>query len=245
MATRHVRPPPGLPSPSRRRPPRACAVLAADDDPVSRQVLEAGAEEVGLPRRCSARTARPPSRRCCSRDGPRVAILDWEMPGLDGIDVIREARARTPAASLYLLLLTGRTDTADIVRGLDAGADDYLTKPFDLDVLRARVSVGTRMMSLQRSLAQRIEDLALAEARYRELVEGVGVAVWQADARDVAAVVPEPPRRAGARSPARPVPGDRRPVEPAHACPTTGRGSRSSGPSLLAEGEAARHSSTA
>jgi PAS domain S-box-containing protein len=104
------------------------------------------------------------------------------MPGLDGIDVIREARAATPPGSLYLLLLTGRTENADIVRGLDAGADDYLTKPFDLEVLRARVSVGTRMMSLQRSLARRMEELAQAEARYRELVEGVGVAVWQADA---------------------------------------------------------------
>jgi PAS domain S-box-containing protein len=156
-------------------------VLAADDDLVSRQVLRQALKKWGFqPVLCSSGTEA--LEMLVSPDGPRLALLDWEMPGLDGIEVIREARARTQAASLYLLLLTGRTENTDIVRGLDAGADDYLTKPFDLEVLRARVSVGARMMSLQRSLARRIEDLALAEARYRELVEGVGVAVWQADA---------------------------------------------------------------
>ena len=169
-------PPPAAP------PVESMAVLAADDDPVSLRVLRQALKRWGhTPVACADGTSA--LEALLRSDGPRVAVLDWEMPGLDGIDVVREARARTPAASLYLLLLTGRTDTADIVRGLDAGADDYLTKPFDIDVLRARVSVGTRMMSLQRSLAHRIEDLAHAESRYRELVEGVGVAVWQADAR--------------------------------------------------------------
>jgi PAS domain S-box-containing protein len=157
-------------------------VLAADDDPVSLRVLRQALKRWGFaPVTCADGTSA--LEALLRPDGPRVAVLDWEMPGLDGIDVVRQARASTPAASLYLLLLTGRAEAADIVRGLDAGADDYITKPFDIDVLRARVSVGTRMMALQRSLAHRIEDLAQAEARYRELVEGVGVAVWQADAR--------------------------------------------------------------
>jgi PAS domain S-box-containing protein len=156
-------------------------VLAADDDLVSRKVLQRALSTWGFePVLCvdgpSAVAA------LLSPDGPRVALLDWEMPGLDGLDIIRQARAATPPGSLYLLLLTARTDNADIVRGLDAGADDYLTKPFDLGVLRARISVGTRMMSLQASLARRMEEVAQAETRYRELVEGVGVAVWQADA---------------------------------------------------------------
>jgi PAS domain S-box-containing protein len=156
-------------------------VLAADDDPVSRQVLRQALRKWGyLP--VLAADGPAALGTLLAPGGPRVAILDWEMPGLDGIDVIREARAATPPGSLYLLLLTGRTENADIVRGLDAGADDYLTKPFDLEVLRARISVGTRMVSLQASLARRMEELAQAEARYRELVEGVGVAVWQTDA---------------------------------------------------------------
>ena len=162
-------------------PAEPMRVLAADDDPVSRQVLKQALKKWGFQAVLCADG--PTALDALLRpDGPRVAILDWEMPGLDGIDVIREARAGTPPGSLYLLLLTGRTDNVDIVRGLDAGADDYLTKPFDLEVLRARISVGTRMMSLQLSLTRRMEELALAEARYRELVEGVGVAVWQADA---------------------------------------------------------------
>ena len=158
-------------------------VLAADDDLVSRQVLKQALKKWGYrPVLCADGTEA--LSRLLAPDGPRVAVLDWEMPGLDGIEVIRQVRERTPAMSRYLLLLTGRAENADIVRGLDAGADDHLAKPFDLEVLRARVSVGARMMALQRALDRRLQDLALAEARYRELVEGVGVAVWVADTAD-------------------------------------------------------------
>lgn len=155
-------------------------VLAADDDPVSRQVLRQALKKWGYgPVLCA--DGAEALERLLAPDGPRVALLDWEMPGLDGIEVIRLVRERTPAMSRYLLLLTGRAENVDVVRGLDAGADDHLAKPFDLEVLRARISVGARMMSLQRALDRRMHDLAQAEARYRELVEGVGVAVWQAD----------------------------------------------------------------
>lgn len=155
-------------------------VLAADDDKVSRQVLKQALKKWGYrPVLCA--DGHEALERLVDPDGPRVAVLDWEMPGLDGIEVIRLVRERTPAMSRYLVLLTGRAENADIVRGLDAGADDHLAKPFDLEVLRARVSVGGRMMALQRALDRRLHDLAQAEARYRELVEGVGVAVWQAD----------------------------------------------------------------
>ena len=158
-------------------------VLAADDDLVSRQVLKQALKKWGYrPVLCA--DGPEALSRLLAPDGPRVAVLDWEMPGLDGIEVIRQVRERTPAMSRYLLLLTGRAENADIVRGLDAGADDHLAKPFDLEVLRARVSVGARMMALQRALDRRLQDLALAEARCRELVEGVGVAVWVADTAD-------------------------------------------------------------
>jgi PAS domain S-box-containing protein len=155
-------------------------VLAADDDLVSRQVLRQALKKWGY-RPVPCADGSEALAHLLAPDGPRVAVLDWEMPGLDGIEVIRQVRERTPAMSRYLLLLTGRAENADIVRGLDAGADDHLAKPFDLEVLRARVSVGARMMALQRTLDRRLQDLAQAEARYRELVEGVGVAVWVAD----------------------------------------------------------------
>lgn len=174
-----------LPIPASETPPSPLSVepvpvLAADDDPVSRRILRQALRKWGYrPVLCA--NGADALERLLAADGPRVALLDWEMPGVDGIEVIRLVRARTPAMSHYLLLLTGRADNADLVRGLDAGADDYLAKPFDLEVLRARISVGARLMSLQRALGRRMHDLAQAEARYRELVEGVGVAVWQAD----------------------------------------------------------------
>ena len=77
---------------------------------------------------------------------PPVAILDWTMPGLDGLELCRRIRATPALANMYLLLLTGRTKRSDIVAGLSAGADDYLTKPVDVGELRARVQVGVRVM---------------------------------------------------------------------------------------------------
>ncbi len=155
-------------------------VLAADDDLVSRQVLRRALKAWGYEPVVAADGIE--ARACLlAPDAPRMAVVDWDMPGLDGVDLCREVRRLRTDTAPYMLLLTGKSDSADIVRGLDAGADDYVTKPFDLDVLRARVSVGARVTGLQGALEQRFEELAAAEQRYRELVDGVGVAVWQAD----------------------------------------------------------------
>ena len=91
------------------------------------------------------------------------------MPGLDGLEVCRRARARTDARPLYIILLTARADRQDTIDGLDAGADDYVTKPFDAAELRARVSVGVRVAELQGELAARIADLEQALARVDQL----------------------------------------------------------------------------
>jgi DNA-binding response OmpR family regulator len=83
-------------------------------------------------------------------DAPRLAILDWVMPGLSGPQVCRRARTSgTPASSAYLIILTAKNNEADIVSGLRAGADDYLTKPPIPAELRARVKVGERILALQ------------------------------------------------------------------------------------------------
>jgi phosphoserine phosphatase RsbU/P len=100
---------------------------------------------------------------------PTLAILDWMMPELDGPDVCRRVRAELPFAHMYLLLVTARESRGDVVAGLDAGADDYIIKPFDPEELRARVAVGVRVLSLQQKLAERVAELQAALSSVKQL----------------------------------------------------------------------------
>ncbi len=93
---------------------------------------------------------------------PQMAILDWMMPGLDGIDVIRRARELDLGKRLYLILLTGNTHKDDVVRGLEAGANDYVTKPYDRNELKARIEVGVRVITLQNALQDRLHEIEAA-----------------------------------------------------------------------------------
>jgi DNA-binding response OmpR family regulator len=102
-------------------------------------------------------------------DAPALAVLDWMMPGLDGLEICRRARGRTDARPLYIILLTARADPKDTIDGLGAGADDFVKKPFDAAELRARVGVGVRVVGLQVELAARIADLEQALARVDQL----------------------------------------------------------------------------
>ena len=102
-------------------------------------------------------------------DAPSLAILDWMMPRLDGPEVCRLVRRDALHRNPYLILLTSRDAHADIVAGLDAGADDYLVKPFDDDELQARVRVGTRVLGLQERLAARIDELQAALDQVKQL----------------------------------------------------------------------------
>ena len=100
---------------------------------------------------------------------PTLAILDWMMPEMDGPDVCRRVRAELPLANMYLLLVTAREGRGDVVAGLDAGADDYIIKPFDPDELRARVAVGVRVLGLQQKLAERVAELQDALSNVKQL----------------------------------------------------------------------------
>jgi diguanylate cyclase (GGDEF)-like protein len=100
---------------------------------------------------------------------PKLAILDLSMPKMDGITVCQRVRQNRSATPVYIILLTANTSKALIVTGLEAGADDYVTKPFDTDELHARVKVGMRMVELQLSLAQRVAELELAQESLRNL----------------------------------------------------------------------------
>src|ERR1035438_8048546 len=106
-------------------------------------------------------------------DAPKLAVLDWMMPGLDGLEVVQKAQALFQADPVYCILLTARADKEDIVRALDAGANDYLTKPFNRPELLARVQVGVRMVQLQSNLAGRLRELESALAARQRAEEAL------------------------------------------------------------------------
>jgi phosphoserine phosphatase RsbU/P len=101
--------------------------------------------------------------------GPTLAILDWMMPELDGPEVCRKVRRELPLANMYLILVTAREGRGDIVAGLDAGADDYVIKPFDAEELRARIAVGVRVLTLQERVAERVAELQAALSNVKQL----------------------------------------------------------------------------
>lgn len=101
---------------------------------------------------------------------PSLAILDWMMPGLDGIELCRRIRTDAALQGLYVVLLTGRDDRKDLIAGLDAGADDYMVKPFHVDELRARIRAGMRVAGLQTRLAEQVAELKTTRDHLAKLV---------------------------------------------------------------------------
>jgi sigma-B regulation protein RsbU (phosphoserine phosphatase) len=104
-----------------------------------------------------------------SDEPPALAILDWVMPELTGVEICRRVRERHIAVPTYIVLLTSKDASVDIVAGLDAGADDYLSKPFDPAELRARLRAGERIVDLQRRLLTHVQGLEEALANVRRL----------------------------------------------------------------------------
>lgn len=143
-------------------------ILLAEDDALTRMAVEAalndwGFEVVGYSDGLAAWDALQ------QPNGPRLALLDWLMPGLDGVDICRRSREAPGLASNYMILLTARDTKADVIAGLEAGADDYVSKPFDRDELRLRLRAGQRILELQESLAERVKDLEDALTRVKQL----------------------------------------------------------------------------
>ena len=103
-------------------------------------------------------------------DPPEIAVLDWMMPGVDGLELCRRVRQSSNQASVYIILLTARGRKDDIIQGLEAGADDYISKPFDREQLRARMRVGARLVELQR-LRLRRETAHYVEQLERAVTE--------------------------------------------------------------------------
>ena len=123
-------------------------ILIAEDEPVSRLLLERFLQQWGY-EVVSANDGDEAWWILQREDAPRLAVMDWMMPGMDGASICREVRKRTGQPYTYLVLLTAKTQKQDIVEGLEAGADDYLTKPFDANELRVRLRAGRRILDLQ------------------------------------------------------------------------------------------------
>jgi len=143
-------------------------ILIAEDDAVTRKLLE------GLARSWGYDVAVSPDGASAlesleSAITPQLALLDWMMPGLDGPEVCRAVRLRPDVQPTYLILLTSKSDRADVVSGLEAGADDYLVKPFHPDELRARLNAGARIIDLQQRLAAEVAALQLALREVQQL----------------------------------------------------------------------------
>lgn len=146
-------------------------ILIAEDDPVSRRILvnmllKWGHEVV------STQDGSEAWQELQQQDAPLIAILDWMMPGMDGLEVCRRVRQSTRAIAPYIILLTANHGVDQLVMGMEAGADDYLTKPYNRDELRVRINVGARIVELQTRLADRVRELEQALDQVKQL-EGI------------------------------------------------------------------------
>ena len=126
-------------------------VLVAEDDPVSLSLLETSLSTWGY-EVVPTRTGDEAWEVLQSKESPLMAILDWMMPGIDGIEVCRRLRERKGAPYVYVVVVTAKDRSEDIVAGIQAGADDYLTKPVNLHELEARLHSGKRVLELQNAL---------------------------------------------------------------------------------------------
>jgi len=133
-------------------------ILIADDESMSRKLLQKTLERAGY-EVTAVENGRLAAEQLCLADGPRLALLDWVMPEMDGPGVCREVRKRNVQSYVYMVLLTSKESKEDVVAGLESGADDYLTKPFDPEELKARLRTGLRILSLEDRLIEAREEM--------------------------------------------------------------------------------------
>jgi DNA-binding response OmpR family regulator len=143
-------------------------VLVADDNPGFLYALEAELTRWGY-EPIVANNGQTAWQVLEGDDAPPLAILDWMMPGLNGPELCTKIRELAKDEPPYLILLTARMSKEDTVQGLQAGADDYVTKPVDFHELQARVHTGQRIVTLQQHLARRVRELEQALAQVRQL----------------------------------------------------------------------------
>src|SRR5262245_22269504 len=132
-------------------------VLIAEDEAVSRRLLQAFLEKWGHQVTPAADGAE--AWQLFEPGDFSVVVTDWIMPSLDGLELIRRVRACPRTNYVYVILLTSKSQKEDVVEGMEAGADDFLTKPFDRDELRVRLRAGERILTLEQTLAEQNRTL--------------------------------------------------------------------------------------
>lgn len=145
-------------------------ILLAEDDLTSRSMLAAILKKWGYEPVVSE-DGNAAWEALQKPDAPRLLLLDWNMPGLDGLEVCRRLRKKETSDPSYVILLTGRDAKSDIVEGLEAGANDYIAKPYDNAELQARIRVGQRMLELQARLLE--TQAALAHQATHDALTGI------------------------------------------------------------------------
>jgi two-component system cell cycle response regulator len=133
-------------------------ILIADDESMSRLLLQKTLERAGYDV-LAVENGRQAADQLCLANGPKLALLDWVMPELDGPGVCKEVRKRKEQSYVYMVLLTSKEAKEDVVAGLGSGADDYLTKPFDAEELKARLRTGLRILDLEDRLIEAREEM--------------------------------------------------------------------------------------
>jgi diguanylate cyclase (GGDEF)-like protein len=133
-------------------------ILVAEDDAVSRIMLERTLQRAGY-EVTSVSNGVHALEELATQNPPRLALLDWIMPSKDGVEVCREVRGRRDRAYTYLILLSSKESKQEIVQGLESGADDYLTKPYDAEELKARLRAGERILELEDRLVEARESM--------------------------------------------------------------------------------------
>jgi CheY-like chemotaxis protein len=133
-------------------------ILIAEDDRVSRHVLLTMLVKWGY-NVVAVNDGAQALMELHKPDAPHIALLDWMMPELDGYEVVKRVRGAVSLTPTYFILLTARSAKEDMIAALEAGADDYVTKPFDQNELKARLHVGLRVVELQQRLADRVQAL--------------------------------------------------------------------------------------
>lgn len=142
-------------------------VLVADDSATTRRVLEVAVESRG--HELHSASDGDAAWAAFVADHPPLVILDWQMPGIDGLEVCRRIRSSPFARDTFVLMVTGRNEGDDVASALDAGADDYLFKPFEAPLIVARLAIAERRIAQNR--ARWAAEEALANARW---MAGIG-----------------------------------------------------------------------
>ncbi len=143
-------------------------VLLADDDPLSLEMLDAIVRSFGY-EPLAAHDGAEAWQALSRPDGPRLAVLDWMMPEMSGVEICQRTRREHPDEPIHLLLLTAKTAKEDRVLGLEAGANDFISKPYDPQELRARLATGRQVWELYLTQVDQIRELRLAAEHIKAL----------------------------------------------------------------------------